>query len=80
MHVPVGGDGGDLGDFGGGGCSSGVGGGTRQRKSTAEDNGIVSCCHVLDALSVDGAGEDDSSCCALFSALFSTHSVSVRKQ
>ena len=37
---------------------------------SAEDNGVESCCHVLDALNVDGAGEDDSSRCALFSVLF----------
>ena len=28
VHVPVGGDGADLGDFGGGRCSFGVGGGS----------------------------------------------------
>jgi len=31
----------------------------------AEAHGLALCCHVLDALGIDGAGEDDSGPCAL---------------
>ena len=34
-------------------------------QSMAVDDGVALCCHVLDALGVDGTGEDDMGCCAL---------------
>ena len=36
-------------------------------QSMAVDDGVALCCHVLDALGVDGTGEDDRGCCALSS-------------